>query len=129
MRATRSLSFIPVRARPLTVAALVLVVGFGVIAPSIASAGKFHLEEATIDDIHDAIKSGEITCKDLVQAYIARTKAYNGICTKLVTGDGASIPAAKGTVRAGAPISFPTKTAAASSLLPSLNQYAGLPIL
>ncbi len=50
-----------------------------VIAPGIAAAaGKFHLEEATIADIHDAIKSGEITCKGLVQAYIARTKAYNG---------------------------------------------------
>jgi len=98
-------------------------------APSIAlAADKFHLEEATIDGIHGAIKSGEITCKGLVQAYINRIKAYNGICTTLVTSDGKPIPAATGTVRAGAPIKFPTKTTAASTLLPNIGQYAGTPL-
>ena len=36
-----------------------------------------------------------------------RVKAYNGVCTKLVTGKGESIPAATGTMRAGAPLLFP----------------------
>jgi len=99
------------------------------VTPTVASAaGTFHLEEATIDDIQSAIKSGEITCKGLVQAYLARVKAYNGACTKLVTVDGASIPAAKGVTRAGAPLAFPTKTVAASSFLPDINQYAGSPL-
>jgi amidase len=102
---------------------------FGAIAPGIASAaGKFHLEEATIEDIHDAIKSGEITCKGLVQAYLERTKAYNGACTALVTDKGGPIPAAKGAVRGGAPLRFPTRTVAASTLMPNLDQYAGLPL-
>src|SRR5687767_12548250 len=86
------------------------------------AAGKFRLEEATIDGIHTAIKSGEITCKGLVQAYIDRAKAYNGMCTRLVTADGAPIPAAKGAIRTGLPLKFPTKTTAASTFLPNLNE-------
>lgn len=92
------------------------------------AAGKFHLEEATIEDIHGAIKSGEITCKGLVEAYMARVQAYNGVCAQLVTPNGASIPAARGIFRAGAPLKFPIKTSSASSLLPNLNQYSGLPL-
>ena len=111
------------------VVALASTLGFGTLAPTVtAAAGKFHLEEATIEDIHDAIKSGKITCKGLVQAYFNRIKAYNGVCTTLVTAKGAPIPAAKGVVRGGAPIIFPTNTVAASSLLPNLGQYAGPPL-
>jgi len=112
--------------RPLVVM-LALLSSVNVIAPA-SAAGKFHLEEATIEDIHNAIKSGEITCKGLVQAYFARAKAYNGVCTQLVTNNGASIPAATGAVRGGTPIKFPTKTTAASSFLPNLDQYAGQPL-
>ena len=36
---------------------------------------KFELVEATIGDIHEAIKAGDITCTDLVQQYINRAKA------------------------------------------------------
>jgi amidase len=109
---------------PATLTALVCL---GTSAPA-AAAGNFHLEEATIADIHDAIKSGEITCKGLVQAYMDRVKAYNGACTALVTDKGGPIPAAKGAIRTGAPLGFPTKTVPASSLLPNLEQYAGLPL-
>lgn len=115
--------------RHLMFAALAAAAAMGVVAPdTVSAAGKFHLQEATIDDIHEAIKSGEITCKGLVQAYMARVKAYNGVCTQLVTAKGASIPAASGAVRTGAALRFPTKTTAVSSLLPSLDQYAGLPL-
>ena len=69
---------------------------FGTSAPSTGIAN-FIVEEATIDDIHRAIKSGEITCQGVVQAYIDRAKAYNGVCTALVTADGGPVPAATGT--------------------------------
>jgi Asp-tRNA(Asn)/Glu-tRNA(Gln) amidotransferase A subunit family amidase len=88
----------------------------------------FHLQEATIGGIHDAIRSGQITCQGLVQSYINRARAYNGVCTQLVTRDGAPVAPTKGSVRAGSPIVFPTQTVPASSVLPNLEEYAGLPI-
>jgi amidase len=106
---------------------LVALLGLTAGAPRLASA-EFQLEEATIDDIQGAIKSGEVTCKGVVQAYLNRVKAYNGVCTALVTQDGKAIPASTGAVRAGSPLQFPTKTVAASSLLPSVAEYAGTPL-
>lgn len=89
---------------------------------------RFHLQEATIDDIHQAIRSGQITCRGLVQLYINRAKAYNGVSDMLVTKDGAAIPSAPGVIRAGSPVKFPTETIAISTLLPNFDQYAGMPI-
>ena len=89
---------------------------------------RFHLQEATIDDVHRAIRNGQITCRGLVQLYINRAKAYNGVSDVLVTKDGAPIPPAPGVVRAGSPLKFPTQTVAISTLLPNFDQYAGLPI-
>ena len=88
----------------------------------------FHIEEAGISDIQQAIQKGQVTCKQVVQAYLDRAKAYNGICTALVTKDGAPVPPATGAIRAGTPVSFPTKTVPASSIFPDFDQYAGLPI-
>ncbi|MCZ6753478.1 MAG: amidase family protein [Acidobacteria bacterium] len=51
---------------------------------------RFHLEEATIADVHRAIQQGEITCQGLVQAYINRARAYNGVSNRLVTENMAS---------------------------------------
>lgn len=93
-----------------------------------AAAGKFQIEEATIEGIQDAIKGGEITCKGLVQAYMDRVKAYDGVCTNLVTSNGKSIPSAIGAVRGGKAMRFPTRTTSAASILPDLNQYQGLPL-
>jgi len=70
----------------------------------------FVLEEATIEELHAAIKAGEITCVEIVQRYLERVRAYNGVRSLLVTEDGALVPEAAGTVRAGAPLRFPTKT-------------------
>src|ERR1700730_17787111 len=89
---------------------------------------RFHLQEATIDDLHRAIRNGEITCRGVVQLYINRAKAYNGVSDMLVTKDGAPIPPAPGAVRAGSPLKFPTGAVAISTLLPNCDQYAGLPI-
>ncbi len=91
-------------------------------------APQFHLQEATIDDIQQAIREGQITCAGLVQLYINRAKAYNGVVDQLVTKDGAPIPPTLGVVRAGSPLKFPTQTVAISTLLPDFDQYAGPPI-
>ena len=89
---------------------------------------RFHLQDATIDDVHRAIRDGQITCQGLVRLYINRAKAYNGVSNELVTRDGEPIPPAPGVVRAGAPLKFPTQTIAISTLLPNFDQYAGMPI-
>lgn len=52
-----------------------------------AASFRFRLVEATIPDVHRAIREGQLTCKGLVQAYINRAKAYNGTCNQLVTED------------------------------------------
>jgi amidase len=89
---------------------------------------RFHLEEATIADVHQAIRTRQISCRGLIQLYVNRARAYNGASNRLVTRDGAPIPAARGVVRAGAPVKYPTETAAISTLLPDFDQYAGPPI-
>jgi len=44
----------------------------------------FRLEEATIEDLHAAIKAGEITCVQVVQHYIARARAFNGVSAAII---------------------------------------------
>src|SRR5215218_9006133 len=88
----------------------------------------FRLEEATIDELHQAIRSGETTCLAIVQHYLARMRAYNGVASLLVTEDGGPVPPATGMVRGQAPLRFPTETLKASSVLPDLDQYKGPPL-
>jgi len=112
------------------VAVACLAIG-GMVVPPPAHAqtgGSFHVEEASIRDIQSAIRAGRTTCEQVVQAYLARAKAYNGVCTALLTKDGAPIPPATGMVRAGSPLTYPTNTVAASTVFPDLDQYAGLPL-
>jgi Asp-tRNA(Asn)/Glu-tRNA(Gln) amidotransferase A subunit family amidase len=97
-------------------------------AASVAPDAPFRLEEATIDELHAAIRAGRTTCLAVVRHYIARARAYNGVASLLVTEDGAAVPAATGTVRAGAPLAFPTATVKASAVLPDLDQYRGPPL-
>ena len=101
-----------------------------VLAPAAGTAGAqtlFRIEESTIADVQNAIKSGQTTCRAVVQAYLDRAKAYNGTCTALVTADGAPIPPATGAVRAGAPITFPTTTVPVAKVFPDFSEYAGRP--
>ena len=114
----------------LTLVCLCTVFGAGrsVQRAAAAQSRSFQVEEATIASIHAAITSGQTTCKAVVQAYIDRAKAFNGVCTALVTPDGADIAAATGYVRAGAPLVFPTRTVKASTIFPNLDQYEGLPL-
>jgi amidase len=92
-----------------------------------AAQSAFKIEEASIAGIQQAIKGGQTTCQQVVQAYLERAKAYNGTCTALVTADGKPVPPATGAVRAGAPITFPTQTVAISTIFPKIDEYAGLP--
>src|ERR1700681_2177206 len=80
-----------------------------------AQNARFHLQEATIADVHRAIRSGQLTCRQLVQLYVNRARAYNGTSDRLISRDGAPIPQAFGTVRAGSPIKFPTETVGISA--------------
>jgi Asp-tRNA(Asn)/Glu-tRNA(Gln) amidotransferase A subunit family amidase len=116
-------------------AAAILVVLAAVAVPTLLqrpeappAAGSFRIEEATIAGVHQAIQQAQITCRGVVQAYIDRARAYNGPSDRLVTADGTPIPQPRGTVRAGAPLRFPTETVAVSTLLPDYDQYAGPPI-
>ena len=88
----------------------------------------FRLEEATIENLHFAIKAGETSCVAVVRQYIARVRAYNGVASALVTEDGESIPPASGGLRAGTSPPFPTHTVQASTLLPDLAKYSGPPL-
>jgi amidase len=88
----------------------------------------FRLEEATIAELHAAIKAGEITCVEVVQHYIDRARAFNGVASLLVTEDGKPVAPATGAVRAGAPLSFPTGTVPAATVLPGLDRYRGRPL-
>ncbi len=91
-------------------------------------AGAFRLEEATIEDLQEAIRSGRTTCVETVERYVARVRAYNGVASALVTEDGAPVPEARGAVRGGAPLRFPTETVKAADVLPDLDKYRGPPL-
>ena len=87
----------------------------------------FRLEEATIDDLHRAIREGRTTCRAVVEHYIARVRAFNGVASLLITRDGAPVPEATGAVRAEAPLRFPTNTVNAATIFPDLDKYRGPP--
>src|SRR5262249_38761641 len=75
------------RARALTWTAMIAMVAtcFGGAPRAQAEAAlnkKFEVVEATIADIHNAIRAKQITATDLVNMYLARIKAYNGTCVE-----------------------------------------------
>lgn len=88
---------------------------------------QFQLQEATIDSIHRAIQSGETTCKQVIEAYVARAKVYNGTCTMPVTADGARIAEVFGAVRAGSRVKYPTRSVALKDIVPDFDKYVGDP--
>ena len=89
---------------------------------------KFQLEEATIDQLHAALTAGDTTLVAVVQHYLKRVQAFNGVSSILVTAEGADIPKAAGTMRGGAPLKFPTQTVRAATFLPDLDKYTGTPL-
>jgi amidase len=48
----------------------------------LAAAAGFHLQEATIADIHRAILAKELTATELVRLYLKRIETYNGQCVQ-----------------------------------------------
>jgi len=92
---------------------------------ALQAGAQFPLQEATIESLHAAIRSGATTCTQVIEGYIARAKAYNGVCSVPVTEDGAKIPKVQGAVRAGSPLSFPTETVALTSIVPDFDKYTG----
>ncbi len=98
------------------------------LCPAVAFAQPFLVEESTIESTQRAIQRGETTCREVIAGYVERARAYNGVCTALVTRDGAAVPPARGPVRAGAPLAYPTQTVAVDTLLPSFADYVGKPV-
>src|ERR1700730_16480989 len=88
----------------------------------------FRLEEATIAQLHEAIRACKTTLVEVVRQCIDRASAYNGVACLLLTEDGASVPAANGTIRAQTPLQFPTETVKVSAILPDLDKYKGPPL-
>ena len=50
------------------------------------SPAPFHVEEATIDQIQQAIRSRQVTTVGVVEQYLRRIKAYNGTCVNQPQG-------------------------------------------
>jgi amidase len=94
----------------------------------VAQDQSFRLDEATIDELHEAIRAGRTTCVAVVRHYIERVRAFNGVASALVTEDGTPVPSAAGAVRAMAPLRFPTQTVKASAIFPDLDKYQGPPL-
>ena len=88
----------------------------------------FRIEEATIDQLHRALPADAHTCVAVVEQYLARVRAYNGVASRLVTADGAAVAETLGTVRAGAPLLFPAATTPAAAFYPDLDKYRGPPL-
>src|SRR5437016_14565741 len=64
--------------RPVLVWAVVLLALGSVLPGKAGSQGQpFHLEEATIDSLHDAYRSGRLTSHQVVQLYLNRIEAYD----------------------------------------------------
>ena len=47
-----------------------------------AETKRFHLEETTIADVHRAFRGKQLSATQLVNLYLNRIKAYNGICVQ-----------------------------------------------
>ena len=68
--------------------ALASLASFVLLTPTLVTAqtASFRIEEATIENIQDAIMRGELTSTRLVQLYLNRIKAYNGTCVNQPDG-------------------------------------------
>jgi amidase len=98
------------------------------VADAVKNDATFKLEEATIAEMQAAIRAGQVTCVQIVQRYIDRARAHNGVASVLVTEAGEPVSPATGTVRAGVALSFPTNTVPASTIFPDLGKYEGKPL-
>ena len=89
---------------------------------------KFEVVEASISDFHRALKEGQTTVTKVVNAYLDRIKAYNGVSSMLVTENGEEVAEAPGVMRGGVPLKFPQKTKKVTEVLPDIEKYKGPPL-
>ena len=89
---------------------------------------KFEVVEASISDFHKALKEGRTTVTKVVNAYLDRVKAYNGVSSMLVTENGEEVAEAPGVMRGGVPLKFPQKTKKVTEVLPDIEKYKGPPL-
>jgi amidase len=61
-------------------ACIILLAVAAVVTAEPQRTSRFHLQEATIDQIQQAITKGEVTTVGVVELYLKRIKAYNGTC-------------------------------------------------
>ena len=69
------------------------------VAPAVQAADTFHVEEATITDIQNAILAKRVTATEVLKLYLERIKAYNGVAVNQpygILGPITTIPHAKG---------------------------------
>jgi len=68
--------------RVIPVVATLLLLGIGIDARQASQprSSGFEIQEATIDQIQQAIRKKQITTRGVVEAYLRRIKAYNGTC-------------------------------------------------
>ncbi|MCP5146329.1 MAG: amidase [Gammaproteobacteria bacterium] len=53
---------------------------------AVAAGPRFQIEEATLAQIQQALRAGQLSTVDLVNAYLQRIKAYNGACVSQPEG-------------------------------------------
>ena len=88
----------------------------------------FEVVEASISDFHKALKEGRTTVTKVVNAYLDRVKAYNGVSSMLVTENGEEVAEVPGVMRGGVPLKFPQKTKKVTEVLPDIEKYKGPPL-
>ena len=57
--------------------ATTMILAWSPVAAAAPAGPSFRVEEATIADVHGAMKAGRLTCRGLVEAYLARIAAYD----------------------------------------------------
>jgi len=81
---------------------LALMSPLGLSAPAFAANGfPGIIQESSISSLHRAIVTGEITCTQIIESYLARIEAYNGQCTEPASDPRASLPGYAGPVMDG----------------------------
>ena len=81
-RRTMSNTFLPGRWPRAAALFLILAVATATTGATQEAPARFHLQEATIASIQQAIRTGQITTVGLVELYLKRIKAYNGTCVQ-----------------------------------------------
>jgi Asp-tRNA(Asn)/Glu-tRNA(Gln) amidotransferase A subunit family amidase len=78
---------LPTRSRPDAARSLLLasVAALALLAPSAASAADPDLSDTTIAQLETALKSGDVTCTDVVQSAIDRVKTYDATLNAVIT--------------------------------------------